>query len=261
MQTTTRHQKNNIYCLIYALRNHKNDKVYIGQTWRSLKERMNTGYEKSIYLNRAMEKYGKEQFYYDVLTIANTQEMADYWEIYFVKKYDSTNRDKGYNLREGGTHGPFPLQSRMKMSSSHLGSKQTDEQKEKASIAKRGEKNPASKITAEIAREIYISYHNDLTKNCYNLAKIYGLNKGTINEIVLGKSWVDATKDLINTGIRKQGNGKDWSKAKLTVELVKEIKQKLATGLYSYVSLGNEYGVIDGTIRAIAEGITWKHVI
>src|ERR1700690_4562563 len=102
---TTRHLPNKIYCLIYALKNRVNNKIYIGQTWRTLRERMSTGYEKNLHLQRAMDLYGIDQFYYEILTITNTQEQADYWEIYFIERFDTLNGDNGYNLKEGGSHG------------------------------------------------------------------------------------------------------------------------------------------------------------
>jgi len=259
MHTTTRHHKNNIICLIYVLRNRINKKVYIGQTWRSLKERINTGYKGCIYLHNAMTIHGADQFYYEVLCVANTQEIANYWERYFIAKFNSTDSNIGYNLREGGSNGTFPPESRRKMSLVHLGSKRTDEQKEKLSVSKMGNKNPSSKITTEIAREIYTIYHTDLTTSCDSLSERYGIHKSNINNIVNRVSWVDATKDL-SIIPRPKNNGKNWTRTKLTPELVKEINQKLATGLYSNLTLGRMYGVSEAAIRLIKIGKNWKHI-
>jgi len=257
MKTTTRHQKNNIICLIYILCNSVNNKVYVGQTWRTLKERMGTGYNGCAHLARAIKKYGIDKFYYEVMCIANTQEIADYWEQYFIKKFDSTNKNKGYNLRDGGANGTFSLESKQKMSQAHLGSTRTDEQKEKCSISKMGNKNPSSKITTEIAREIFSIYHNDPTISCDILSQIYGLHKSNINNIVNRISWTESTKNIPSTRIK---NGKTWARTKLTKTQAIEIKQKLSTQSYSYRSLAREYAVSDTTIRNIANGKIWQDI-
>lgn len=94
-------------CLIYILRNTVNSKVYIGQTWRSLKERFRRYDKRQSHLFNAINLYGKDRFYYEVVTVAHTQEIADYWEIYFINKYNSTNTDFGFNLKTGGARGRY----------------------------------------------------------------------------------------------------------------------------------------------------------
>ena len=257
---TTRHLPNEIHCLIYALRNRVNEKVYVGQTWRSLKQRMNTGYEGCWHLQNAINLYGLDQFYYEVLTIANTQEQANYWECYFIEKFETLNEHKGYNLKEGGSRGRPALSSRQKMSQSRTGLKRTEEQKLNCSIAKMGSKNPACKITAELARQIYIDYHTNLKETCDTLADKYELDRSNVNNITKGTAWQNETKDLIGLTIRK-GNGKTFIKTKLTEKEVIEIKQKFATKLHTFAELGREYGVLGETISLIIRGKTWKHII
>jgi group I intron endonuclease len=110
---------------IYILRNTLNDKVYIGQTWFSLKERWNNGngYSSSLKINNAIDKYGKNNFYYEVLTLCGTQETADFWEMFFIQKYDSINN--GYNIATGGNSvmrgRKHTKKSLDKMSESHKG--------------------------------------------------------------------------------------------------------------------------------------------
>lgn len=96
---------------------------YIGQTWQTLKERFNSGcgYKGCAYLNNAIKKHGKNNFYYEILTVCSTQEMANYWEDYFIKKYDSQNPKKGYNLKEGGQKGKPSAETILKMSQSRKG--------------------------------------------------------------------------------------------------------------------------------------------
>lgn len=112
--------------IIYALKNKINNKVYVGQTWQSLEDRWNRGhgYIGSLKLENAINKYGKENFYYEIITACGTQDAADYWEQYFIEKFGSIKN--GYNIAIGGARGV--MQGRRhspetiaKMSESHKG--------------------------------------------------------------------------------------------------------------------------------------------
>lgn len=104
--------------IIYLLVNKVNKKFYIGQTWQSLESRWErgNGYRSSTYLNNAIKKYGKENFEYKILTICYTQKDADYWENFYIKEYDSRNHKKGYNIKEGGSHGRLSEDTKIKLS-------------------------------------------------------------------------------------------------------------------------------------------------
>lgn len=66
--------------IIYNLKNKINDKSYIGQTSRPLKQRWarGEGYKACLRIGYAIQKYGKDNFYYDVLLVCHTQEIANY---------------------------------------------------------------------------------------------------------------------------------------------------------------------------------------
>lgn len=110
-------------CLIYKITNKVNGKIYIGQTWQTLKNRWDSGhgYRNCVKLERAIEKYGSGKFEHTLLTITHTQEIADYWETYFISKYKSSNRNIGYNIRLGGSRGKFSQATKDKMSAAKLG--------------------------------------------------------------------------------------------------------------------------------------------
>lgn len=137
--------------IIYALKNTINSKLYIGQTRRSLKKRWNNGhgYSHCIKLNNAMQKYGKNNFYYEILAICETAIAADYLEIFFIKIHGSIN--KGYNVAVGGPRNMLGFKhskkSIKKMSKSHkgkatrLGAKHSDATKEMLRKSSTGNKN------------------------------------------------------------------------------------------------------------------------
>lgn len=110
-------------CIIYKLINTINGMIYIGQTWKSLIDRIDNGrgYANCARLHNAINKYGVQNFKYEVLTVCGTQYTADYWEIYFIDKYDSRNLKIGYNLKTGGSAGKHSLETKEKMAKSHIG--------------------------------------------------------------------------------------------------------------------------------------------
>ena len=88
------------------------NKVYIGQTIneknRKRQHKQQALKGKGFYFHQAIRKYGYENFNYEVLfEIRNndldyTKKILNDREKYFISLYESTNRDKGYNLCEGG---------------------------------------------------------------------------------------------------------------------------------------------------------------
>lgn len=101
-------------CTIYLLTNTINNKVYVGQTWNSMYDRMGkTGgkYKNSPYIYNAIKKYGVENFKYSALAYCESQISADKTENFYIIKYDSRNPNIGYNIKEGGSHGKHTEES------------------------------------------------------------------------------------------------------------------------------------------------------
>lgn len=90
---------------IYVIRNIVNNKIYIGQTRTSIEQRWQEHVRHSNYgnqlINRAMKKYGIENFCIEELECCDISDL-DYKEIYYIKKFNSTNKDIGYNVSLGG---------------------------------------------------------------------------------------------------------------------------------------------------------------
>lgn len=92
---------------IYMHKNKINEKVYIGQTKRTLEQRSGSdgrGYKECDRFWNAIQKYGWDNFEHIILeeNIPN-REMANGREIYYIELYNSTNIDFGYNISSGGT--------------------------------------------------------------------------------------------------------------------------------------------------------------
>lgn len=92
--------------IIYKHTNLINQKVYIGITnkvanpnkrWLSGK-----GYEHNSYFTASIKRYGWENFSHEIIDYAETQLEANEKEQYWINFYQSINKDKGYNLTNGG---------------------------------------------------------------------------------------------------------------------------------------------------------------
>lgn len=130
-------------CSIYYISNFLNEKVYVGQTWVGLNIRFNQHKSKSscLKLKNAMNKYGNDNFAITLLTTTDNQVTADYLEKFWINTFDSIN--KGYNIKEGGSHGRHSNETKLKISTSkkgqvsRLGMKHSDDTKKKISQAQK----------------------------------------------------------------------------------------------------------------------------
>lgn len=92
---------------IYIIKNTQNEKVYIGQTSRTIASRWNQhktaalrNEQQGIILYNAIRKYGVECFYVSILEeceLSQLNEREKYWISYYNSKTPN-----GYNVREGG---------------------------------------------------------------------------------------------------------------------------------------------------------------
>ena len=92
--------KNLIYCWLL------NNKLYIGQTTNlgvRLKNYISGIYTETHYFARALNKYlRKKDSYFYIMCVCDTKGELNEREKFYISKYDTTNRDKGYNLTHGG---------------------------------------------------------------------------------------------------------------------------------------------------------------
>ena len=95
-----------MYMIIYLVTNLINQMKYVGQTTRTLKQRKSSHLSSSkkgstYYLHRAIRKYGAENFKWEVIYNASSEEELNEKETFFIKEYNTNSQD-GYNLTEGG---------------------------------------------------------------------------------------------------------------------------------------------------------------
>jgi group I intron endonuclease len=106
------------------------NKIYVGITCQTNLNRRwqnGQGYRTQRRFYRAIKKYGWENIKHVIVAQGLTKEEAEQKEIELIKKYESTNPQKGYNIENGGN-----------VTGTH-----SEETKLKISMAQRGEKNHA----------------------------------------------------------------------------------------------------------------------
>lgn len=91
--------------LIYKITNDVNSKLYIGQTTKTLQERIANHRNSFVsgvdtHLYRAMRKYGWDKFHFHTIDYATTQDELDELEAFYIEKYDTIRN--GYNMALGG---------------------------------------------------------------------------------------------------------------------------------------------------------------
>ncbi len=215
--------------IIYKIENIINNKIYIGQTVKSLNVRWNnhkadarTRPGKCSKLHRAMNKYGFENFEMKPLAVCNTIGELNFLEEALIKKYDTIN--SGYNIKFGGDNRFHSEETKLKIGSKHKGKKISEEQKnilktfragkrqsletrKKISESNIGRKNSAQSI--EKQRQTVLNnrenLHNSILtfekvkqiKNLINsytdnqLSLMFGISRRHMNDIRNGKRWGD----------------------------------------------------------------------
>ena len=98
--------------LIYICKNLINNKIYIGQTIQGLEKRKSkhiydtiNNCDKTIF-HRALKKYRIDNFEWSILEDNIALDELSKKEIFYIKQYNSTNKDIGYNMTEGGERPP-----------------------------------------------------------------------------------------------------------------------------------------------------------
>jgi group I intron endonuclease len=87
--------------IIYKIENLINGKIYIGQTIKSLSNRVSEHIKSNSYIGNALRKYGIQSFVTSVIDEADTKEILKEKEKYWIKTLDC-KAPNGYNLTDGG---------------------------------------------------------------------------------------------------------------------------------------------------------------
>jgi group I intron endonuclease len=130
-----------MYGYIYKTINIINNKIYVGQ--HKAEEFDPTYIGSGRLFERALKKYGRKNFICEILEWCENPDIADEKERYWVKIFNSTDREIGYNISKGGRKNSFEglkhsKESKSKMSLSHIGKEFSEEWRENISKGKKG---------------------------------------------------------------------------------------------------------------------------
>lgn len=109
---------------VYKIENRINGRVYIGQTTRSVTERYGLKLQRvrNRPLKEDVERFGYENFdITEVLEYGESYEELNALEKKYIKLYDSTNPEKGYNTEPGGGNHAMSEDVKRKIGSSVKG--------------------------------------------------------------------------------------------------------------------------------------------
>ena len=142
---------------IYSILNKIDGKIYIGQSidvdirWKQHITDLNKNIHFNSYLQNSWNKYGSDAFEFKLLMACKPRYLNRFERVQ-IKKFDSTNREKGYNLTDGGDSDyTFSDETRKKMSETRkglfvgenhplYGKHHSDETRKKMSATKKGKK-------------------------------------------------------------------------------------------------------------------------
>lgn len=228
-----------IYKLTYP-----NGKIYIGQS-KDIKRRMyehnNINRLKShpnMPCDLAIKKYGCFEEI-EILSLCNSPQELNQKEKYWINFYHSNEKDKGYNLTEGGNNSTLS-----------------------------GEKSAGATFTNNQVldirkRRFYGERKIDVYKD-YNTR-----NFSTFQHIWLGRGYPGIGTEFlipVNSKSRQEysslaNSGSRNNKAKLNENMVKEIRRRYNSG-ESPVDIQKDFSFVNiNSIRRVCKRETWKNVI
>ena len=180
--------KKEVYGRIYMITNLINDKKYVGLTTKTIEERFKShlyraNHEKSV-VQKAIKKYGKDNFKIEEIDLAYTKESLIEKEIFWIK--DKNTLIEGYNLTVGGEGV----------------SQMTEEIKKKISKTKTGSTMPTLKgvprtkedrlkisrgLGAKRVKGTHKIFKNEIFYDYPTQAKVDGFNPSLICAVIKGK--------------------------------------------------------------------------
>ncbi|MBQ7439088.1 MAG: GIY-YIG nuclease family protein [Paludibacteraceae bacterium] len=205
---------------IYSITNLVNNKRYIGQSvniskrWQTHKYELRGGYHDNAYLQSSWNKYGEENFIFEVLEYCSPEDL-DYMEGYFIWLYDTLDEEHGYNLTSGGksnrtyserglirykevrkTYMPTWLntpEANAKKALAKIGTHPSEETRQKLSLSHKGKKlsqETRAKMSASRGRAVQ-QYTTDgvFVAQYSSMVEAYeqtGINRAHINSVCLG---------------------------------------------------------------------------
>lgn len=166
--------------IIYKVTNIVNNKMYIGQTVRDLKNRKNNHlsaaklHKYNSHFHNALRKYGSDNFDWEIIhDNIDDIDFLNRLELFYIDYYDTF--DSGYNLTLGG--------------GGMSGFKRSDESRKKQSLAKIGKKH------SEKAKKNMSENHVDFSGNKHPNYGKYGKDSTFTKATIINNERFDTRKE------------------------------------------------------------------
>jgi group I intron endonuclease len=242
--------------IIYIATNLINGKQYVGQTSRSLNERINQHIKikHQTHFESALNKHGLNNFY--IFKIEYPREELNDWEQYYIKMFNTFNTSNGYNHTSGGNVFEMSDATKKKLSELMTGKYC-------------GEDNPMFGRCGD-NHPMFGRHHSKNSKNLMSIA-----TSGE-NNSMFGKHGKDHPmfgkygKNNPNFGSHRSketlkkmsinNSGENHPRSKLTNEKVEHIRFLLWENILSNIEIGKIFGVTHRTISNIKRNKSWVKV-
>ena len=174
---------------IYKIECFINNKVYIGQSCdvnarlKRHKTDLINGKHRNRYLQFAVNKYGIENFSFDIICECKEEEL-DELEKYYIRLYGGNESENTYNIESGGNlNKHLSIEQRKKLSIRNIGNKYnlgrklSEEQKQKISLANKGRKHTEEwkRHNSEILKSLHL-HRSEEAKRKISQSQIGELN-------------------------------------------------------------------------------------
>jgi len=198
---------------LYCIENKANGKKYIGKT-NNVKIRFKShlaiaagGKEKYPkhfqYIHAAINKYGKENFWFGCIDFCFSEEDALVQEIFWIQFHKTRNYARGYNLTDGGegisgykhtqkTRNALSEYAKLKIGklNSFYGKKHSSD----VVLKSTGENNKQAKLKEFQVVDLLSMYCTGKFIE-EDLAVIFDIKRQTVNDILRGKRWKHIKRD------------------------------------------------------------------
>jgi group I intron endonuclease len=273
---------------IYCIRNSLTQKIYIGKSnwdiekrWKNHVYKLKAGTHDNRYLQRSFDKHGMGSF--EFLILEQVQEITDIElskkETQYIQQFDSTSRDKGYNLTLGGEGRKHSHRedTKLKISNASRAYWRREGTLEKHSDLAKRHILTSGGVSLTIPQVIEIKKlltFGNLT--CKDISELYGISSMAVRNISTLKSWsyvgmeyntVMRSRQLSKAKLSSGGKGKRRPKsagsnngrAVLSEANVIQIKKLLAIKT-PHKKIASQFNVSESAIKAIKSGRRWAHV-
>lgn len=218
---------------VYKITHIKSGRLYIGSSnhiykrWATHKSSLNNNRHENKYLQHAWNKYGEDQFEFEIIETTEPQNLYDR-ERYWIDITSCLDRSKGFNIYPdpaGLERLPLSNEHKRKLSNALKGRHPSKTHRINLSKALKGKKKPAHVMEA-------------------------------LRQANLGKEWTDKQREKRSELSKGSNNGR----AKLNEQSVQDVINDLIYG-YGIKFIARKYKISTNTIRRILARENWQHIM